>query len=64
LPEGDRHYHSAFIDSDGNFTSAQWYSTKDIENRLKPLEERIDGYRWKVPAKLAGQNKINELFFS
>jgi len=55
LPEGDRLYHSAFIDSDGNFTYAQWYATKDIENRLKPLEERIEQYRWTVPDKFAGK---------
>jgi hypothetical protein len=58
LPEGDRIYHSAFIDSDGNFTYAQWYATKDIENRLKPLEERIEQYIWKVPDKFAGQTLI------
>jgi len=58
LPEGDRLYHSAFIDSDGNFTYAQWYATKDIENRLKPLEERIERYQWKVPDKLAGKTVI------
>jgi hypothetical protein len=58
LPEGDRLYHSAFIDSDGNFTYAQWYATKDIENRLKPLEERIEQYQWAVPDKLAGQTVV------
>ena len=58
LPEGDRLYHSAFIDSDGNFTYAQWYATKDIENRLKPLEERIEQYQWTVPDKLAGQTVV------
>jgi hypothetical protein len=55
LPEGDRLYHSAFIDSDGNFTYAQWYATKDIENRLEPLEERIEKYSWTVPDQLAGK---------
>jgi len=55
LPEGDRIYHSAFIDSDGNFTYAQWYATQDIENRLKPLEERIENYKWTVPEKFAGK---------
>jgi hypothetical protein len=58
LPEGDRIYHSAFIDSDGHFTYAQWYATKDIENRLEPLEERIERYRWTVPEKLAGQTVV------
>jgi len=47
-----------FIDSDGNFTYGQWYATKDVENRLKPLEERIERYQWTVPAKLAGQTVI------
>jgi hypothetical protein len=58
LPEGDRLYHSAFIDSDGNFTYAQWYATKDIENRLEPLEERMEQYQWTVPDKLAGQTVV------
>jgi len=58
LPEGDRLYHSAFIDSDGNFTFAQWYCAKEIENRLKPLEERIEQYTWKCPEKLSGQTVI------
>jgi len=58
LPEGDRLYHSAFIDSDGNFTYGQWYATRDIENRLKPLEERIEQYHWTVLDKFAGQTVI------
>ena len=58
LPEGDRIYHSAFIDSDGNFTYAQWYATKDIENRLNPLEERIEHYFWTVPEEYAGKEVI------
>ena len=58
LPEGDRIYHSAFIDSDGNFTYAQWYAVKDIENRLNPLEERIEKYSYTVPDKFAGQTVI------
>ena len=58
LPEGDRIYHSAFIDSDGNFTYAQWYATKDIENRLSPLEERMEHYHWTVPEKFAGKKVI------
>lgn len=55
LPEGDRIYHSAFIDSDGNFTYGQWYATKDIENRLKPLEEKLEHYHWTVPENFAGK---------
>ncbi len=58
LPEGDRIYHSAFIDSGGNFTYAQWYATKDIENRLKPLEERLEKYQWTIPEKFAGKEVI------
>ncbi len=58
LPEGDRLYHSSFIDSDGNFTYAQWYCAKEIENRLKPLEERIEQYTWNCPEKLSGQTVI------
>jgi mono/diheme cytochrome c family protein len=58
LPEGDRIYHSAFIDSDGNFTYAQWYATKDIENRLRPLEERIEHYEWTVPEKFGGKTIV------
>ena len=58
LPEGDRLYHSAFIDSDGHFTYAQWYATKDIENRLDPLEERYENYQFTVPDRLAGKKVI------
>ena len=58
MPEGDRLYHSAFIDSDGNFTYGQWYATKDIENRLKPLEERIEKYQWTVLDRFAGQTVV------
>lgn len=50
LVEGDRLYHSAFIDSDGNFTYAQWLAVKEIENRFKPLEEREEVYEWQVPS--------------
>jgi hypothetical protein len=58
LPEGDRLYHSAFIDSNGQFTYAQWYAVKDIENRLNPLEERVETYNWVVPKKFAGETVI------
>lgn len=58
LPEGDRIYHSAFIDSDSQFTYGQWYATKDIENRLRPLEERIEHYHWTVPEELAGETIV------
>ncbi|UCH93374.1 MAG: ammonia-forming cytochrome c nitrite reductase subunit c552 [Candidatus Aminicenantes bacterium] len=58
LPEGDRLYHTALLDSDGHFTFAQWYGAKEIENRLKPLEERIEKYTWKVPGNLIGKTVI------
>ena len=52
LPEGDRIYHSAFLDSDGQFTYAQWFCVKEIENRLEPLGERIEKYVMTVPDDL------------
>ncbi len=52
LPEGDRLYHSAFIDSDGEFTYAQWMAVEEIENRLDPNEEREEHYVWSVPSSL------------
>jgi len=50
LPEGDRLYHSAFIDSEGQFTYAQWFCVEEIENRFDPLEERTENYRVTIPA--------------
>jgi hypothetical protein len=52
LPEGDRIYHSAFLDSEGNFTYAQWLCVEEIENRLDPLEERMEHYRISIPGRL------------
>lgn len=52
LVEGDRIYHSVFLDSDGNVTYAQWYAAKEVENRFKPLEKRVEHYRWTVPERL------------
>jgi hypothetical protein len=49
LPEGDRLYHSAFVDSEGEFTYAQWMAVEEIENRFDPLEERFEEYIWEVP---------------
>jgi hypothetical protein len=57
LPEGDRLYHSAFLDSEGNFTYAQWFCTKEIENRLNPLEVRNEKFSFIVP-----ENQKGELF--
>ena len=49
LTEGDRLYHSAFLDSEGEFTYAQWVCVEEIENRLDPLEERMENYRFTIP---------------
>lgn len=52
LPEGDRIYHSAFLDSEGEFTYAQWFCVEEIENRLRPLEERMENYTLALPGDL------------
>ena len=52
LPEGDRIYHSAFLDSEGKFTYAQWLCVEEIENRLDPLEERMENYSFTVPGNI------------
>ncbi|MDX1285076.1 MAG: multiheme c-type cytochrome, partial [Draconibacterium sp.] len=52
LPEGDRLYHSAFLDSEGKFTYAQWFCVEEIENRLNPLEIRNEKYSFIVPDNL------------
>lgn len=52
LPDGDRLYHSAFLDSEGKFTYAQWFCVKEIENRLNPLEIRTENYSFTVPNNL------------
>ena len=49
LTEGDRLYHSAFLDSEGKFTYAQWVCVEEIENRLNPLEERMENYSFTIP---------------
>jgi hypothetical protein len=53
LPEGDRLYHSAFLDSEGQFTYAQWLCVEEIENRLGPLEIRTENYSFTVPHNLS-----------
>ena len=58
LVEGDRIYHSVFLDSDGQVTYAQWYAAKEVENRFKPLEERLEHYRWTVPERFKGKTVI------
>ena len=55
LPEGDRLYHSAFLDAKGNVTFGQWYAVQDVENRLVPGETRVETYSWTVPQDLAGK---------
>jgi len=60
LPEGDRIYHNAFIDSEGEFTYAQWLCVEEIENRLEPLEERMEHYEVTIP----GQLKKGEYFLT
>lgn len=52
LPQGDRLYHSAFLDSEGKFTYAQWFCVKEIENRLNPLEIRNEQYSFTLPKGL------------
>jgi len=52
LPEGDRLYHSIFLDSEGKFTYAQWLCVEEIENRLRPLEERMERYSFTIPNDL------------
>lgn len=49
LPAGDRIYHSAFLDSEGEFTFAQWFCVKEIENRLGPQEIRTEKYIFTMP---------------
>jgi len=52
LSEGDRIYHSAFFDSEGEFTFAQWLCVEEIENRLDPLEERMEQYSFTIPGDI------------
>lgn len=49
LPEGDRIYHSVFLDSEGQMTYGQWLTVKEIENRLRPLEERMEDFTFVIP---------------
>lgn len=52
LTEGDRIYHSVFLDSKGEFTYAQWFCVEEIENRLRPFEERMEAYTVSIPGDL------------
>ena len=58
LVEGDRLYHSVFLDSEENVTYAQWYAVEEVENRFEPLEKRLEHYTWAIPAHLAGETVI------
>ena len=53
LTEGDRIYHSVFLDSDGQVTYAQWFCVEEIENRFDPLEERMERYEITLPEEIA-----------
>jgi hypothetical protein len=55
LPESDRIYHSAFLDSDGQFTYAQWLAVEEVENRLDPDEVREEYYLLVIPQDLPDQ---------
>ena len=63
LPEGDRLYHSVFLDNKGKVTYAQWMTVKEIENRLNPLEIRTESYSFTMPENINGtlylQAKLN-----
>ncbi len=55
LPDGDRLYHDAFLDSEGNVTFGQWYAVDIVGSRLVPGETRVERYNWEVPSSLAGR---------
>ncbi len=54
LPEGDRLYRKVFLNPDGEETIAQWFAkrTDVFDNRLAPLEARVERYEWTVPEVL------------
>ncbi|MCF8063153.1 MAG: hypothetical protein K9M82_11595, partial [Deltaproteobacteria bacterium] len=54
LPEGDRLYRKVFLNPDGEETIAQWFAkrTDVFDNRLDPLEARLETYEWTVPEEL------------
>jgi hypothetical protein len=51
LPEGDRLYRKVFLNPKGEETIAQWFAkqTDVFDNRLRPLEARLEIYQWTVP---------------
>lgn len=65
LTEGDRIYHSIFLDNAGEVTFAQWLTTQEIENRLRPLEERMENFTLRLPDDLipGEYTLVAELFY-
>jgi hypothetical protein len=55
LPEGDRLFRKVFLNPAGEETIAQWNTanTGVFDNRLPPLEARVENYEWKVPPDVA-----------
>jgi len=53
LPEGDRIYRMMFLDPQGRPTIAQWNcASQPFDNRLRPLETRVEVYTWTVPVEM------------
>jgi hypothetical protein len=51
LPEGNRIYHSVFIDKNNQHTYTFYDAVKvAFDNRLKPKETRTETYKWKIPS--------------
>ena len=50
LIEGNRIYHSIFLDKNNKHTYTFYDAAKIVfDNRLKPKETRIETYKWKIP---------------
>lgn len=50
LTEGNRIYHSVFLDKDNKHTYTFYDAAKiAFDNRLKPKETRTETYKWKIP---------------
>ena len=48
--EGNRIYHSIFLDKNNKHTYTFYDAAKIVfDNRLKPKETRIETYKWKIP---------------
>lgn len=51
LTEGNRIYHSVFIDKNNQHTYTFYDAVKAaFDNRLKPKETRTETYKWKIPS--------------